>query len=227
MQAAALAIAPLYIAKRLSLQLAFIIFPILTINLVAAAFIGIFPACFVEGTGLTVFKKVSEYVICMVLLLAIYMLYRRKNQLDREIYQLLVASIAITIISELAFTLYIDVYGYFNMVGHLLKIVAFYLIYKAIIESGLRKPYSLLFRNLKLHEEELRNALNEVKALRGILPICAACKKIRDDQGYWQQVEVYIRDRTDADFSHGICPDCMKELYPEYGCPERDRASQS
>ncbi len=46
-------------------------------------------------------------------------------------------------------------------------------------------------------------------------PICASCKKIRDDQGYWQQVEVYIRDHSDAEFSHGICPDCMAELYPK------------
>lgn len=118
--------------------------------------------------------------------------------------------------SELAFTLYTDVYGLFNMLGHFLKIVAFYLLYKAIIEYGLRKPYSLLFRNLKLHEEALTKALTEVKTLRGIVPICAACKKIRDDQGYWQQVDVYLRDRTEADFSHGLCPECIKALYPEY-----------
>ncbi|MCX7001777.1 MAG: response regulator transcription factor, partial [bacterium] len=54
--------------------------------------------------------------------------------------------------------------------------------------------------------EELRLALNQIKTLRGILPICAKCKKIRDDQGYWKQVEVYVRDHTDATFSHGICP---------------------
>jgi hypothetical protein len=48
------------------------------------------------------------------------------------------------------------------------------------------------------------------------LPICASCKKIRDDGGYWQQLEVYISNHSDADFTHGICPDCMKKLYPEY-----------
>jgi DNA-binding response OmpR family regulator len=63
--------------------------------------------------------------------------------------------------------------------------------------------------------EELSQALDQVKTLRGIVPICANCKKIRDDTGYWNQVEVYVRDHTEAEFSHGICPDCMKKLYPE------------
>jgi PAS domain S-box-containing protein len=61
---------------------------------------------------------------------------------------------------------------------------------------------------------ELQEALAKVKTLRGLLPICANCKKIRDDQGYWHSVEVYVRDHSEADFSHGICPECMKKLYP-------------
>jgi phosphoserine phosphatase RsbU/P len=63
---------------------------------------------------------------------------------------------------------------------------------------------------------ELRQALDQIKTLRGIVPICANCKKIRDDQGYWNQVEVYVRDHTEAEFSHSICPDCVNELYPEF-----------
>lgn len=47
--------------------------------------------------------------------------------------------------------------------------------------------------------------------------ICASCKKIRDDKGYWEQVEVYIRDHSEAEFSHGLCPECMKKLYPDEG----------
>jgi PAS domain S-box-containing protein len=61
--------------------------------------------------------------------------------------------------------------------------------------------------------DELKVALANVKTLRGLIPICASCKKIRDDKGYWSQVEVYVRDRSEAEFSHGICPDCMKKLY--------------
>jgi PAS domain S-box-containing protein len=63
---------------------------------------------------------------------------------------------------------------------------------------------------------ELRQALAEVKKLSGFLPICASCKKIRDDQGYWRQVEEYIRDHSEAEFSHSICPECAKRLYPDF-----------
>lgn len=62
---------------------------------------------------------------------------------------------------------------------------------------------------------DLQEALAKVKLLSGFLPICASCKKIRDDQGYWQQIEAYIRDHSEAEFSHGICPECAKRLYAE------------
>ena len=62
---------------------------------------------------------------------------------------------------------------------------------------------------------ELRKALGQVKTLSGLLPICASCKKIRDDKGYWNQIESYIRNHSEADFTHSICPQCSKKLYPE------------
>jgi preprotein translocase subunit YajC len=62
----------------------------------------------------------------------------------------------------------------------------------------------------------LQKALDEVKTLSGILPICSSCKKIRDDDGYWQQIEEYIRSHSNADFTHGICNDCVEKLYPEF-----------
>jgi PAS domain S-box-containing protein len=64
--------------------------------------------------------------------------------------------------------------------------------------------------------QHLRQALADVKTLSGLLPICSGCKKIRDDQGYWQQVEIFIRRHSDAEFTHGFCPDCMRALYPEF-----------
>jgi len=63
---------------------------------------------------------------------------------------------------------------------------------------------------------ELQNTLAEVRTLSGLLPICASCKKIRDDQGYWSQIEDYVSSHSKATFSHGICPECAKKLYPEY-----------
>jgi len=62
---------------------------------------------------------------------------------------------------------------------------------------------------------ELRKALTKVKTLSGLLPICSSCKKIRDDNGYWNEVEAYIHEHSEVEFSHGICPDCMRKLYPE------------
>jgi CheY-like chemotaxis protein len=67
---------------------------------------------------------------------------------------------------------------------------------------------------LSKKNQELSEALSQIKTLSGLLPICASCKKIRDDDGYWSEVEVYVRDHSHAKFSHGICPDCAKELYP-------------
>jgi PAS domain S-box-containing protein len=62
---------------------------------------------------------------------------------------------------------------------------------------------------------KLQDALSRIKTLRGIIPICSRCKKIRDDKGYWNQIESYIRDHSDAEFSHSICPECARILYPD------------
>jgi hypothetical protein len=67
----------------------------------------------------------------------------------------------------------------------------------------------------KTIQEERAKALSKLKKLSGLLPICASCKKIRNDQGYWDQIESYIRDHSEVEFSHGICPSCAKILYPD------------
>jgi DNA-binding response OmpR family regulator len=64
--------------------------------------------------------------------------------------------------------------------------------------------------------EQLRQAVDQIKTLKGIVPICASCKNIRDDRGFWNRVENYVRDHTEAEFSHAVCPDCMKKLYPQF-----------
>lgn len=73
-----------------------------------------------------------------------------------------------------------------------------------------------LQRNLEKKNEQLRRALDEIRILRGILPICSSCKKIRNEDGYWEQIEIYIRDRSEVDFSHGICEECARKIYPEF-----------
>lgn len=81
---------------------------------------------------------------------------------------------------------------------------------------GLAAANSRTYGKLTDTIADLKRAINEIKTLSGLLPICASCKKIRDDKGYWQEVEIYVRDRSDAEFSHGICPECMVKLYPEF-----------
>lgn len=63
---------------------------------------------------------------------------------------------------------------------------------------------------------KLRTSLAEIKTLSGLLPICSSCKKIRDDKGYWEEIECYITAHSEADFSHGICPECIEKLYPDF-----------
>jgi hypothetical protein len=76
--------------------------------------------------------------------------------------------------------------------------------------------YVLKVEKVLLHErKELQKALSEVKTLQGFLPICCSCKKIRDDTGYWKQIETYIHEHCDTQFSHGICPECATKLYPD------------
>jgi len=70
--------------------------------------------------------------------------------------------------------------------------------------------------DLKKKNDELERALSEIKTLRGIIPICSYCKKMRDDEGYWNQVENYIQKHSEADFSHGICPECVKIYFPDF-----------
>jgi PAS domain S-box-containing protein len=342
LQSISLLAAPWFIDRKLNPAAVFGFYLSATILLLAAVFSGtFFPDCFIEGKGLTPFKIVSEYIICFILICSFVLLLRRREKFDPKILQFVAASILCTIVSELAFTFYISVYGLSNLIGHFFKIFSFFLIYKAIIVTGLENPYRLLFYDLQKNQEELQiimdsspimifykdrenrfirvnkalaeatglpkeaiegktileifpnqaknyweddkeviasgkpkigiiesisaatetrwfqtdkipyrdkegviigvvgfaiditkrkrmeealaeehrrlqQALDEVRTLRGIVPICANCKKIRDDKGFWNQVEKYVSERTEAEFSHGICPDCAKELYPEF-----------
>ena len=99
------------------------------------------------------------------------------------------------------FLIGMSVIGYISRVNRVLKIT------KYSLETEVNER--------KIIQEELEDKLNEIKVLHGILPICSFCKKIRDDKGYWEQVEVYIHDHSDVDFSHGVCPQCLKEHYPD------------
>ncbi|MBD3182468.1 PAS domain S-box protein [Candidatus Poribacteria bacterium] len=150
-------IAPLMLKRKLNIGLILIIYSAaLSLLLLSLFYWRIFPDCYIEGSGLTPFKIVSEYIISLLLLISVILLYLKRREFETGIFYLLSASIIVTIASELAFTLYISVYGFSNMLGHLFKIVAFYLLYRALVQTGLVKPYLLLFRNLKNSQEILK-----------------------------------------------------------------------
>lgn len=214
-RAAAFIIAPVLINFTMRMRYLFAAYSAVVIILLLSIFHWkIFPDCFIEGSGLTAFKISSEYIISLILLFSIIIFYRKRDYFEASIIKLLYASIVFSIISSMAFTLYADVYGFSNFIGHILKLTSYSFIYIAIIHTGLRKPYDFLFRDLKQNELKLLNALAEIKTLSGILPICASCKKIRNDKGYWQMVEEYISEHSDAKFSHGICMECARKMYP-------------
>jgi hypothetical protein len=90
------------------------------------------------------------------------------------------------------------------------------LLFLAMIAAHITMMVGLISANSRRLENELTSAMREIKTLRGIIPICSTCKKIRDDHGYWQQVESYVRMRTHAEFTHSICPDCLEIMYPDF-----------
>jgi len=154
-----LLIAPFFVDRKLKTNFVFISYVAGVALVLSSIFYwSIFPDCFIEGVGLTPFKKISEYIIALILLASIALLIRKREAFDRGVLQLLVVSLIVTIGSELAFTFYVHAYGLSNLIGHFFKIISFVLIYKAIIQTGLVNPYNLLFRNLKQSEEKLRKA---------------------------------------------------------------------
>jgi PAS domain S-box-containing protein len=166
LESISLLIAPLFLGRPFGIKTVFLTYIGAVALLLGSIFYyDIFPVCFVEGIGLTPFKKISEYLICLILMGAIASLTQKHGEFDQRVFRLLIASIVLTICSELAFTFYVEAYDFSNMIGHYLKIISFYLIYKAIIETGLVRPYDLLFRNLKQNEEVLRESEEKYRTM--------------------------------------------------------------
>ena len=160
-----LLVAPLLMDRKLKIHFVLAGYSVVTGLLLASIFYWrVFPDCYVAGVGLTPFKKISEYVISLILLASIALLFWRRDAFDAGVLRLLILSIIATVGAELAFTSYVSVYGGANMVGHFFKLISYYLIYRAIIVTGLVRPYDLLFRNLKRSEEALRQQTLELQA---------------------------------------------------------------
>jgi len=159
MESLSLILATMFFSRPIKVNILFSTYLIIFTMVLISIFWRVFPVCFIDGSGLTSFKIISEYIISLILLGAIVRLFQNRNQFDPGIFRLLITAIITTIAGELAFTFYVSAYGLSNLVGHYMKIISFFLIYKALIYSGLTKPYDLLFRNLKKSEEAYRSIL--------------------------------------------------------------------
>ncbi|PLX98267.1 MAG: hypothetical protein C0623_13165 [Desulfuromonas sp.] len=124
--------------------------PVFTGILVCASIwpLGLFPDCYIEGSGLTRFKIVSELIIAALFGLSILLFWKNRDHLDRRVLKLLIAALSFSIVAELTFTLYQDIYGMTNFLGHFSKLMSVILIYRVLVIGTLRSPYAVLFRDL-------------------------------------------------------------------------------
>lgn len=145
--------------RRVWRGMVFLAYTLITFLLVGAIFAGFFPEALVEtasGVVLTPFKVRSEYAIIIVFLLGMLLLWRRREAFDPGVVRLLMLSGAFNAVAEVFFTGYIQVTDFWNLTGHFFKLISFYLIYKALVETGFVRPYNLLFRELNESEQNLR-----------------------------------------------------------------------
>jgi len=115
----------------------------------------VFPVCYIEEIGITLFKKIAEYVFSALALATIILYFFKRKKIGKRNYNAIVLSLTFFILCELSFTLYNDVNGFFNMIGHIFKFISFYFIYILFIESNLKDPFTILFNNLKGKNSEL------------------------------------------------------------------------
>lgn len=148
--------------RRYSPTVLFTAFSLVTASLLGSVFAGLWPATFIEGQGVTTFKVAAEFGISGLYIGGLLLLNRRANDFDPQIRKLLVMAVVTKAVTELAFTSYVDVYGLANLIGHVLKIGGCWLVLRAIVETGLRRPQALVFgamdRERMLSEEVARHA---------------------------------------------------------------------
>lgn len=164
LQSVSLLLAPFFIGRRMNHRTVLVSYAVVfSLLLWSILYADVFPDCYREGVGLTPFKKVSEYAISTVLVASGVLILRKKSAFEPRVLRLILLSLAATVVSELAFTFYVGVYDLSNLMGHIFKIAAFYSIYAAIIKTGLRDPYELIFRRLQQSQTELQKAKAELE----------------------------------------------------------------
>ncbi len=184
---------------KISYPLVIIIYTAITSFFLLSVFIWkIFPVCFIAGEGQTPFKIISEYFICMILLISLILIIRTRYLYDRRLFNQIAGSIIFTIISEFSFTLYTDNYGITNVIGHLFKVLSFYLIYQSVIVNTLKRPFDIIYGELKETKTILQTAMDQSSA--GI----AIAKAPEGTLQYVNNAGLYIRGGIREDIVDGI-----------------------
>ena len=156
LQSFALLSAPFFVSGKIRPWLIVSGFATVSIVLVTLGWTGAFPDFYIPGKGMTGAKSICDHLVAGIQLLSIGTLWRVRGRFDRDVMQLLVLSILFSVAAVLSADIYTDAYEYNSILGHCLTVVSYYLVYKAIVQTGLVRPYDLLFRNLKKSEEEIR-----------------------------------------------------------------------
>ncbi|MFW6282079.1 MAG: MASE3 domain-containing protein [bacterium] len=160
----------LYSKRKFNYKQGLLIFTIISLITGALIYFNFFPDCYIEGYGLTTFKIISEYIIAVILLISLVLLKRSRKYFKENTYKLMKFAIMFTIISEIAFTLYISVYDISNIIGHFFKLFSFYFIFQAIIKTGIKEPYNILFHQLNGQKEKLEINQNYINSIIMAIP---------------------------------------------------------
>lgn len=137
---------------------------VFTLVFITLIFNGLFPDCFIEGQGLTPFKIISEYINILILLVAMGYLYIRKNHFHPKVFKYMAYAISFSMASSLFFSFYNDVYGFFNILGHIAQVMSFYFIYVGIVETSLKTPFNFLYYELKIKNQQLLEYNKKIEA---------------------------------------------------------------
>jgi PAS domain S-box-containing protein len=186
----------------------------------------VFPACYIDGQGLTAFKKGAEYTICLGLFLAMTMLYIKRANMDTDVFRLMMAAMAITAAAELNFTFYISVYGISNAAGHLFKIISFYLVYLALVRVTVTAPHATIYRGLEEEKKHLTEEGQNIQLLQKVSSLfldAETLDKIMEDlprmiAAHYAvpivAIEIYDQDRAEMIFAGtaGIDPSPVPPL---------------
>ncbi len=155
-----------------------------------------FPACYIEGYGLTDFKIFSEYIISFLFIGSLVLLYRKKDRFEGYVYRILIAAIIVSIFAEFALIYYTNTQETLNFIGQILNALSFYLIYIAIVETGFEKPCSIFFRELKFREEALRKETTFLKDDQGRIYRMLGVEKCIPEPAIEQLQDQSLQDKT-------------------------------